>query len=341
MTRLRPGSVFIVSMSVLLVESCANGEPENLIRVSGHVEATAVRVAPEVGGRIVELAGHEGDRIETGALLLKLDVRDIELALQRSRAEQAQAEAQLRLLQAGARPEDIRQAAAQVTAAQADGSAARAELAAAEQDLERFEALLKANAGSAKQRDDAATRRDVARDRVAAAEGRVRAAEESLARLRAGSRREEIEAARARVAAALAQVATSQKNLADTTLTSPVAGVVTEKLVELGEIVAPRTPAFVVTDLDRAWADVFVPEPAVPRIQLGQAATLFTDAGGSGIPGRVTYISPKAEFTPRNVQTADERSRLVYRIRINVDNRSGVLKQGMPVEAEVPLAPIT
>jgi len=117
MTRLRPGSVFIVSMSVLLVESCANGEPENLIRVSGHVEATAVRVAPEVGGRIVELAGHEGDRIETGALLLKLDVRDIELALQRSRAEQAQAEAQLRLLQAGARPEDIRQAAAQVTAA--------------------------------------------------------------------------------------------------------------------------------------------------------------------------------------------------------------------------------
>jgi len=79
----------------------------------------------------------------------------------------------------------------------------------------------------------------------------------------------------------------------------------------------------------------------VPRIQLGQAATLFTDAGGSGIPGRVTYISPKAEFTPRNVQTADERSRLVYRIRINVDNRSGVLKQGMPVEAEVPLAPIT
>jgi HlyD family secretion protein len=83
---------------------------------------------------------------------------------------------------------------------------------------------------------------------------------------------------------------------------------------------------------------VFVDEPAVPRLRLGQPATLFTDAGGAGIPGRVTFISPKAEFTPRNVQTAEERSKLVYRIKVSVDNAQGVLKQGMPVEADVPLS---
>jgi HlyD family secretion protein len=75
----------------------------------------------------------------------------------------------------------------------------------------------------------------------------------------------------------------------------------------------------------------------VPRIKLGQPAIVYTDAGGDGLPGKVTFVSPRAEFTPRNVQTADERSRLVYRIKVSVDNRAGVLKQGMPVDAELTL----
>ena len=158
-----------------------------------------------------------------------------------------------------------------------------------------------------------------------------------LAKLRAGARREEVDAARARVATVTAQIAPLEKSLADATLQSPVAGLVTEKLVEVGEMIAPRAPAVVLVDLEHAWADVFVPEPTVPQIKIGQAATVFTDAGGSGIAGTITYISPKAEFTPRNVQTAEERSKLVYRVRISVDNKDGVLKQGMPVEAEIAL----
>jgi HlyD family secretion protein len=227
-----------------------------------------------------------------------------------------------------------------VTAAEADVSAAQAELVAAEQDLQRFETLLTSNSGSRKQRDDAATRRDVANDRLAAAQSRVRVSQQALARLKAGARKEEVEVARARVTAADAQIATLDKNLADTVFRSPVTGVVTEKLVEAGEVIAPRTPVAVVANLDEAWADVFVPEPAVPRLKLGQAAQLFTDAGGPPINGTISYISPKAEFTPRNVQTAEERSKLVYRIRIAVDNQDGVLKQGMPVEAELALEPL-
>jgi HlyD family secretion protein len=105
----------------------------------------------------------------------------------------------------------------------------------------------------------------------------------------------------------------------------------------VGEVLVPRAPIVVVTDLDRAWANVYIDEPIVPRIRLGQAATIFTDAGGPGIVGTVTFLSSKAEFTPRNVQTSEERSKLVYRIKVSVDNRQGVLKQGMPVEAEIPL----
>ena len=181
----------------------------------------------------------------------------------------------------------------------------------------------------------------MARDRVASAESRVRTAEEVLAKLRAGARREEVDAARARVATVTAQIAPLEKSIGDATLQSPVAGLVTEKLVEVGEMIAPRAPAVVVVDLDHAWADVFVPEPTVPQIKIGQPATVFTDAGGAGIAGTITYISPKAEFTPRNVQTAEERSKLVYRVRITVDNKDGVLKQGMPVEAEIALGQMT
>ena len=95
----------------------------------------------------------------------------------------------------------------------------------------------------------------------------------------------------------------------------------------------PRAPLVIVTDLDHAWANLFVPEPVVPRLALGQAATIRTDAGTT-VPGKVTFISPRAEFTPRNVQTADERSKLVYRVKVTVDNAAGVLKQGMPVDAD-------
>lgn len=316
---------------------CRNEASSGGTRVSGHVEATEVQVSAEVAGRIIELRVQEGDRVKRGDVIARLDTRDTELQIDRARAERLGADAQLRLLQAGSRLEDVRQAQAQVAASEAEAAAAMAELKAAETDLERFEALLRANAGSQKQRDDAKARVDVARERARGAEDRVRAGRETLARLKAGARPQELDAARARVATIDAQIAALEKSLKDAQVLSPVDGIVTTKLADEGEIIAPRTPLIIVTDLDRAWANLFVPEPLIPRLKIGQSATVFTDAGGQGIPGRITFISPKAEFTPRNVQTADERSKLVYRIKVTVDNSQGVLKQGMPVDAELPL----
>ena len=320
----------------LLVAGCGAKTPSDRVRVSGHVEATEVRVAAEVGGRLLDLGADEGDRVTDGQVVAHFDVREIELALQRARADRAQADAQLRLLRAGSRREDIRQASAQHRASAADVGAAEAELAAAEADFQRFEALLRANAGSRKQRDDALARRDGARSRVAAARDRAQAGAANVARLESGARREEVQAAEARLEAADAQIATLQKQLGDATVRAPGGGIVTERIVEPGELLAPRAPLLVITALDRAWANVFVDEPIVPRLRLGQRASVVTDAGQT-VEGRVTFISPKAEFTPRNVQTADDRSRLVYRIKISVDNTNGILKQGMPVEAELPL----
>ena len=324
--------------AALTLGGCREKAPADHIRVSGYVEATEVRVAPEVGGRLIDLKVDEGDRVKAGDVIAQLDTADIALALQRAAAERLGADAQLRLLVAGARAEDIRQAEAQLAAAEADLAASKQELSSAERDLKRFEALLASNSGAEKPRDDAATRRDVAGDRVKAGEQRVRAAAETVARLKAGARREEIDAARARLAGADAQIATLEKAQRDATVVAPASGIVTQKLADEGELLAPRTPIVVLANLDEVWANVYVDEPLVPRVTLGQAATIFTDAGGAGIGGTVTFISPKAEFTPRNVQTAEERSKLVFRVKVTVNNEKGVLKQGMPVEAEIRFA---
>jgi HlyD family secretion protein len=305
-------------------------------RVSGHVEATEVQVASTVGGRIEELRPAEGDRVAAGDVVARFDAEDIELQIQRARAERASAEAQLRLLLAGADPDDIRQAEAQAQAARAEVAGSNAELKSAETDFQRFESLLQAKAGSEKQRDDARARVDVARERVNAAEQRVQAAEALVSRLKGGPRREEVEALRARVTTVDAQIAALEKTLKDAVVVAPSTGVVTERLMETGEIAAPGMPLLVIADLDHAWANLFVPEPFIPRVTLGQSATVLTDAGGR-LEGKVSYISPQAEFTPRNVQTADERSKLVYRIKVSVDNSAGTLKQGMPVDAELRL----
>ena len=334
------GRRFVVTGAALLAVAgtaarCRGQADANAARASGYVEATEVRLAPEVGGRLIEVAVKEGDRIKAGDVVARLDDTDTAIQTTRAQAERDQAVAQLRLLQAGARAEDIRQARAQVDSAQAEVAAAEAELQSARADLARFEALLASNAGSRKQRDDAATKVAVADARVNSARERVRAAAEGLGRLRAGARAEEIAAARARVAATEAQIAALAKAQTDALLKSPVAGFVTAKLADAGEVIARGTPVAVVTDLDHAWANVYVDEPLVPLLKLGQKVSLVTDAG-QRLDGTISFISPKAEFTPRNVQTAEERTKLVYRIKVTADNRDGVLKPGMPVEAEIP-----
>lgn len=331
---MRRGFAVVVALGLA---ACHGTADVPATRASGYVEATDVRVAPEVGGRLLEVRVSEGDRVAQGDRIARIDTADAELALRRARADRDQAQANLSLLRAGSRAEDVRQAQSQQHAAQADVKAAQADADAAAADVLRFENLLKANAGSVKQRDDAVTRRDVAAARVRGAQDRAQAAADALARLKAGARPQEIAAAEARVAAIDAQIATIEKNVADAVVTAPTGGVVTSKILHEGEMVAPHAPIVVLTDLDHAWANVYVGEPLVPQLKIGQGATLVTD-GGQRIAGTITFISPKAEFTPRNVQTAEERSKLVYRIKVTADNRGGVLKPGMPVEADLSAA---
>ena len=331
MTRILAGSI---AAALVIMVACQREKTPATPKASGYVEATEVKVASKVPGRVADVRVTEGTRVTAGQVLVTLQTTDTDLALTRAQAERAQAQAQLRLLQAGTRPEDIQQAEAQVAAATADKRAADAERSAARDDEARFEQLLRNRAGSQKQRDDAVARRELADARMRAADDRARAATATLARLKAGARPEEVDAARARVAAVDAQIAVLDHDRVEATIVAPTEGVVTSRLVEPGELVAVGTPLIVVVDLDHAWADAYVEEPLVPGLRIDQSATVITD-GGDRLTGRIAFISPRAEFTPRNVQTASERAKLVYRVKVSVDNRQGILKPGMPVEVEL------
>ncbi len=326
-------TVAVVMAMTVVGAGCRTGEPAAARTASGYVEATDVRVAAKVAGRVASVPVNEGQRVEAGQVLVTLSTTETDLAIGRAQAERAQATAQLRLLQAGARAEDIQQAVAQQAAAESDRRAAEADLASARADEARFEHLLAVKSGSQKQRDDAVTRRQLTEARLRGSEDRVRAAAALVARLRAGARPEEIEGARARIAAVDAELATLDNDRKEAVITAPSAGTVTSRLVEPGELAAPRVPLIVIVDLDHAWANVYVGEPLVPSLKIGAPVTLRTD-GGDQLTGHIAFVSPQAEFTPRNVQTADERAKLVFRVKVLVDNQRGVLKPGMAVTAD-------
>jgi HlyD family secretion protein len=311
-------SAVVVLGGALLAVACGRGSEDGRILASGHVEATEVLLSTKVGGTLEHLAVDEGTVVEAGQEIARIDTVDTQLALQSASAERAQAEAELSLRLAGAREEDILEAKAQLTKAEAD-------LAGAERDLQRMEGLLAAGSGTTKARDDALTRRDVA-------DAQAEAARERHRRMEAGFRPEEKDAARARREAAVARIAQLEQQVEDAVIRSPVDGVVTQKLSERGELMAPGTGIVVVTDLTNAWLNAYIPEPDLGRIRLGQEAEVVTDDGQTR-SGRVSFVASRAEFTPKNVQTRDERVKLVFRIKIALENADGLFKPGMPAEA--------
>ncbi|MFH1808939.1 MAG: efflux RND transporter periplasmic adaptor subunit [Pseudomonadota bacterium] len=283
----------------------------------GAVEATEVRVASLLGGAVLEVGAAEGDAVQAGQVLVRTDVRDLELQRAQIEAQLKAAQAQERMARRGARREDV-QGAEQALAQ------AHLQVQAGERDLARTQALLAKGAVTPKQLDDAASMRDLALAREAQAQSVVE-------KLRRGARAEEIEAATAMREQAEAALAMLDKKITDAVVTSPLAGRVLSRLVEPGEVARPGGPLLVLADLRQVHVDVYLAEQDLGLVQLSQAVQVHVDAlPGAPRPGHVASISDRAEFTPKNVQTAEQRARLVFKIRIQLANDDEKLKPGMP-----------
>ncbi|HRD50330.1 MAG: efflux RND transporter periplasmic adaptor subunit [Candidatus Competibacter sp.] len=295
------------------------------IELSGSVEAREVDLAFQVGGRVARLLVDEGDAVQADQPVAALDASDCQLALRAATAQMESAQAALAALQAGARVQELRVAEAQLARAQADLDFARA-------DLKRFADLALRKLAPEDQLDQAQLRQNVAL-------AGVEQARQTLALLREGPRREDIERAAAELRARQAAVETAQRQLDYTRLHSPVTGVVAVRLAESGEVVSSGKSVLRITELSHPWVRAYLNEADLPRVRLGQAAEVRVDGlPGKVLNGRLSFISPDAEFTPKTVETRALRVDLVYRVKVEVANPDGALKRGQPADVALKAA---
>ena len=303
---------------VLLLFGCS--ESGSAIEESGTIETTNVIISSQASGKVIKLSFDEGESVENGDTLAIIDYERAKYMLRQAEASVKISHARLSLLRNGARAEDIRQASAALSTAQANHNMLAA-------DRKRMENLLSAGSVTQKQFDEVNTRYE-------AALAQLKSAEAQLSKMNNLTRPEEIEQAVGNLEAAEANLLLMKKNLDECFITSPLTGQLVKRFIEVGESVSPMAPVFKASNLSEAKLVIYVNEKDLGRVSLGQKAEVSVDSfEGRVFEGQVVYISPEAEFTPKNIQTKEERAKLVFAVKIKIPNPGLELKSGMPADA--------
>lgn len=316
--------LLIAGIAALQMFYLAGNNDKDIMLLSGNIEVTETDLGFKYGGRISQLYIDEGQKVRQGEKLAAADSAETEGAVSQGKAAVSEATARLGELKAGARPQELEQAKAQLANAEA-------ELIKAIKDHERYVSLYEKGAVSAEQRDAMKKNLDVA-------VSRQKQATEALSLVREGPRKEEIAAAGDRLRQASASLKILEEKLKETILVSPVSGLILRKHMETGEIAAAGMPVFTVGALTEPWIKIYVKEDRLGSIRVGQKAEITTDTyPGKRYEGTVTFISSEAEFTPKNVQTQEERVKLVFGVKVRAKNVNDELKPGMPADVRISL----
>jgi len=295
---------------------------DHFIRVSGNVETTEVDVGFKIPGRIVSRPFEEGDWVEKGQVLAKLDDEDLRNRLEVARATLLSARARLDKLLAGSRPEEIREAEAAVHQAQFDSENKQI-------TFERMKSLHERGVIPRETYDNAETALKVAK-------ATLQRAKENYQLVKEGPRKEDIDDARAQVEQARASLKLAETQFSYAVLYSPLSGVVLVKSGEIGEVVNPGTPILTLADIKNVWLKSYIPETDLGKVKWGQEVIVTTDLRPKKeYKGKISFISSQAEFTPKQIQTEKERVTLVYRIKIDIPNPDRELKPGMPADGKI------
>ncbi len=314
------------------------GNDRDVIRVSGNIEATDVQLSFKIPGRLQSRPVSEGDRVQKGQIVAELDRSDEEVSVEQARSNVNYARAVLQELEKGSRTQEVEAARAELKRARAGQETAQAQLELARSDYERFSKLQEQGGISLRELEEYRTGYAVARSAYGEADARVRAARQQLSLVEEGPRKEKIEQAASQLENAEKALKKAELSLSYTTLRAPMDAVVLSTAVEAGEYLNPGTPVMTIADLEHPWLRAYVAETDLGRISLNQVVEVTTDTyPGKVYQGRISFISSEAEFTPKSVQTEEERVNLVYRIKIALQNPNQELKPGMPADAVIRL----
>jgi len=341
--------------------------------VSGFIEADEIRVGSLVGGRVKAVGVKEGDRVEPGQVLVELEPFDLLEQRAQAAAGLAALEAKLAEIAAGLRPEEIAQAAArrdqieakldllvhgprpqEIAAAKAELESAKAELDLARLEFERLEKLEKQEIATRERLDAAATRvklvnaqvtarsnelalleEGTRKEEVLAARSELEQAEQAFKLAQSGSRAEVIDAAKASVEAARSSLETLDRRIAELVIRAPLKASVDAVELQPGDLVAARAPVLSLVDLEHLWVRAYVPENRL-AVQSGQEVEVTVDSHpGRKFRGKLSFIARNAEFLPSNVQTPEERSKQVFRIKVDLLEGLEVLRPGMAADVHL------
>ena len=339
--------------------------------VSGFIEADQIRVGSQVGGRVAEVFAEEGDRMQRGEVLFRLEPFDLEAVSKKAGSNLAAAQAEYARFTAGFRPEEVQQAQArrerarailekavtgprpqEITIAREQLRSARAASILAESEFIRLEALVTKEQVSKEAYDEAVRAREAAqaglavaeqslalleegtrKEDIAAARAGFAEAEQALALMREGYRREDVEAAAARLASAEAELAAVQARLNELEVLSPCDCILETIELEPGDLVSANAPAASLLDSDGLWVRTYIPEARLSRLQIGRIVPVRVDGIKDELfNARISYIAQEGEFVPRNIQTPEERSKQVFRTKLILQEGLGRLRAGMAVD---------
>ena len=288
-------------------------------KLFGNVDIRQVSLSFTQSERVTAVNVEEGDVVKAGQIIARLDDTVANLELAQANAQIAAQEALVAKLQAGSRPQEIAQAKAVVAQQQANVDIASAR-------LKRLQSVDSKTQGKGVSQQDI----DEARDQVVALQAALAQAKASLALVEEGPRKEDIDQARAQLQVLASQQALLAEQVSRTVLLAPSDGEVRARLMEPGDLATPQRPVITLALTSPKWIRVYINETQLATTRVGEAVDVQVDGLNKTIKGTISFISSVAEFTPKNVQTEDLRTSLVYEVRVRVDDADNTLKLGMP-----------
>lgn len=314
--------MFLTFTASLFLISCGSNDEKSFIEASGTIESTNITVSSRTVGNIQTINFSEGSKVNAGDTILIIDHELLDIQLRQAAASKDVTDAQLKLMLIGARKEDINQA-------EQGFNQAKINYETAEKDKQRMQNLYDSHSITQKQYEDATSRYELMN-------AQYKSAQDNYSKVKKIFRPEEIDQAKANLNKTIAGVDLLKKNIRDSYVLSPINGFLVKTFIENGETVTPMSSLFKVSDLDVVELVIYVSEVELGLVKLGQKANVTIDTYKDKVyEGKVTYISPEAEFTPKNIQTKDERTKLVFAVKIEIPNKDYDLKPGMPADAKV------
>lgn len=314
--------IIISLILMLLIYACSGEGGSSKIEASGTIESTNVTISSKNVGEIESIIADEGTQVNSGDTILVIDHEALGFQLEQALASEQITEAQLNLMIKGARTEDIKQAEEMMKQSETN-------LKLSKNDFERYGKLWESKAITQKQYEDITARYQIAL-------AQFNASRENYEKVKKIFRPEEIAQAKANLNKSKASANLLRKSIRDSYIISPMNGFVVKKFVEVGETVSPMSSLVKISNLSIVNLIIYVSEAELGKIKLGQLAEITIDTfPNKKYAGKVTFISPEAEFTPKNIQTQDERTKLVFAVKIEIPNKDFDLKPGMPADAKI------